>query len=247
MTDALAGPIAEFFANPLVTTGITLVGIVVVALWLAAAWWAYQDAARRSESTLVAFMAAAWIVVSTPLMLPFALAVYGFARPQLTASDHRTRDLVRALGAAAEEGPACASCRSPIESSWLRCPACSNWLAAPCRSCGVWSARDLEACPFCGTEDHAGPVVEPVPLPLATPQPLRHPVTEPVAAAVAVGPGLVARPGVPVGPGRRPAHETAAAGVSSAAAVAMRAQERVASSARPFSYATSRDSSSASS
>jgi RNA polymerase subunit RPABC4/transcription elongation factor Spt4 len=250
MTDVLAGPIAEFFANPLVTTGITLVGVVVVALWLAAAWWAYQDAARRSESTLAAFLAAAWIVVSTPLMLPLALAVYGFARPQLTAADHRTRSLVHALGAAADGGPACASCQSPIEASWLRCPACSSWLAAPCRSCGVWSARDLEACPFCGSEDHASPVVEPAP------EPLPQPVAERVAAAVAVDPGgaarrgVAVRPGVRVGPGLpfgRTGHGTAAAGVSSAAAVVIGAQERVASSTRPFSYATSRDSSSASS
>ena len=263
MTDVLAEPIADFFANPLVTTGITLVGVVVVALWLAAAWWAYQDAARRSESTLVAFLAAAWIVVSTPLMLPFALAVYGFARPQLTAADHRTRSLVQALGAAAGEGPACAGCRSPIEAGWLRCPACSSWLAAPCRSCGAWSARDLEACPFCGSEDHASPTVEPSPALEPRHQPLPEPVAEPVAAAVAVDAGVAARGavpvashgipvgrGIPVGPGlpiERAGHEMAAAGVSSAAAVVIGAQERVASSTRPFSYATSRDISSASS
>jgi hypothetical protein len=264
MMDAIAGPIEDFFANPLVSTGLTLVGIAVVALWLAAAWWAYQDAARRSESTLAAFFAAAWIVVSTPLMLPFALAVYGLARPQLTASDHRSRALVRQLALTASEGPMCASCSSPIESSWLRCPACSNWLAAPCRGCGAWSARDLEACPFCGSEDHAAPAVEPVREPVAAAVP-----ANPSNADVPVGPAVAVSSRVAMGLGwlvggspagaASPAafaaahamnvaeHGTAAAGVSPAAAVMGGAQERVASSARPFSYATSRDISSASS
>ncbi len=240
MMDAFADPIADFFANPLVTTGLTLVGIAVVALWLAAAWWAYQDAARRTESTLAAFLAAGWIVLSTPLMLPIALAVYAFSRPQVTASDHRTRSLVRELESVVHGGAACPSCQLPVESAWLRCPSCSTWLSAPCRSCAAWSARDLEACPFCGTEDHAAPgVIEP------------HGSTVPASPGVAVGPGVPIGPGVPLGRafdiGTGVAgHGTAAANASSAAAV-VGAQERVASSARPFSYATSRDISSVSS
>lgn len=215
MTDQIARPVADLFANPLVSTGLTLVGIALVALWLAAAWWSYQDASRRSESTLSAFLAAAWIIVSTPLMLPVALAIYAFARPQLTAADHRARRLVGELTAVAD-GPACLGCRVPIESRWLRCPACGAWLAAPCRNCGVWSARDLEACPYCGSEEHAAPV----------------------------GARIAARQPAATGAG----YGTAAAGVSPAAAAATQAQRiPAASSARPFSYATSRDASSNSS
>lgn len=250
MTDAIANIFAELLSNPLISTGITLLGIALLALWMAAAWWAYQDAARRSESILVAFLAAAWIVASTPLMLPVALAIYGFARPQLTAADHRARSLAHELSAVVE-GPACPSCEMPIESSWVRCPACTIWLAAPCRSCGVWSASDLEACPYCGDEEHVAPVIEPDVAPEV-----------PVAAGVAVGPGIpvVAGAGSPAGalvraraaglPALDPGagHGTTAAGASPAAVVAVRAQRgRVASSARPFSYATSRDASSVSS
>lgn len=236
MTDPIADVFADFFANPLVSTGLTLMGVAVIALWLAAAWWAYQDAARRSESTLAAFLAAAWVIVSTPLMLPVALAIYGFARPQLTAADHRARSLVRELGAVAD-GPACPSCQTPIESSWLRCPACAVWLAAPCHSCGVWSARDLEACPYCGSEEHAAPVVEPEPVPERAIVPgVAVGFGMPVSAASAVE---LVRSGVA-------GHGKAAAGASLAAAVALRDQ-RVDSSARPFSYARSRDASSTSS
>ena len=247
MTDSIADILAQILSNPLVSTGITMLGIALLALWVAAAWWAYQDAARRSESTLLAFLAAAWIIVSTPLMLPISLAVYVFARPQVSAADVRARNLARELGAVFD-GPACPSCQLAIEPSWLRCPACTVWLAAPCRSCGVWSARDLEACPYCGSEEHAAPVVEPD----------AAPASWPVGPGIAVGPGMPSRAGAPTGtlgtfiPARAvlgvDGHEKAAAGESPTAAVSRRAQRlRVASSARPFSYAASRDASSASS
>lgn len=259
MTDSIADIFAEVLANPLVSTGTTLLGIVLLALWLAAAWWAYQDAARRSESTLVAFIAAGWIIISTPLMLPVALAIYSFARPQVTAADRRARSLARELSAVMD-GPACPSCRRSIDSSWLRCPACAVWLAVPCRRCGEWAAGDLEACPYCGSEEHAAPVVE-----------------RDVRPALPVAPDVAVRPGFSVGPGlgagAAPAgaatagslvraratqiaatrtsagYGTAAAGVSPAAAVSTMSTrtQRVASSARPFSYAASRDTSSISS
>lgn len=257
MTDSIADIFAEVLSNPLVSTGITLLGIVLLALWLAAAWWAYQDAARRSESTLVAFIAAGWIIISSPLMLPVALAIYSFARPQVTAADRRARYLARELGAVVD-GPGCPNCQIAIESSWLRCPTCSVWLAAPCRSCGVWSASDLDACPYCGSEENAAPAFEPdgapalpvapgVPVyagfPIGTglPSTVDAPRRRTVAAASALLVGAEAG-ATRVGAG----HEKAATGVSPAAAGSPRGQ-RVASSARPFSYAASRDTSSISS
>lgn len=244
MSDALADPIAEILAHPLVSTGLMLLGIALIATWLAAAWWAFQDATRRSEATFAPYLASAWIVLSTPLMLPIALAVYAFARPQTTVSDDRARALARELGAAVIEGPACAGCEAPIEAGWIRCPACAEWLAAPCQHCGVWSARDLAVCPFCAHEDRETTVLEPATAAIRAPEGVP-------AAADALHPA----PGVPVGPGLPVAarltavgvdgHGTAAAGGSPAAAVVTAQRSRVASSARPFSYAASRDISSA--
>jgi RNA polymerase subunit RPABC4/transcription elongation factor Spt4 len=156
MTDLLA----QALSNPAVSTVGSAIAVALVALWLAAAWWAYSDAARRTESWFAGFLAAAWVVISTPLLLPLALAVYGFARPQVTAAEQRARALVTALGATASSGPACASCRAPVESGWLRCPECSTWLAAPCKGCGEWSDPQLEICPWCGREGHDSPAVE---------------------------------------------------------------------------------------
>jgi len=77
--------LAETLNDPAVGAVGTAVVLAGIALWLAAAWWAYADAARRTESSLAGFVAAGWIILSTPLLLPLSLAAYAFARPQVAA------------------------------------------------------------------------------------------------------------------------------------------------------------------
>lgn len=152
----------QVLADPTVTAIGGAVGAALVALWLAAAWWAYTDAARRTDSTPAAMLAAAWIVVSTPLFVPFALAVYALARPQHSAAELRTRrlaaELVDALDEIASAG--CLNCGSTVEDGWLRCPSCAGWLALPCALCGSWSDRSLAVCPYCGGEERGEAAVE---------------------------------------------------------------------------------------
>lgn len=155
MTDLFA----EALAHPAVGAAGTAILLAAVALWLAAAWWAYADASRRTESSLAGYVAAGWIILSTPLLLPLSLGTYAFARPQVAIADQRTRTLARDLGAAAV-APACPACALPIEESWLRCPSCTIWLASPCAHCGGWSGADLESCPWCGSDAREQPFVE---------------------------------------------------------------------------------------
>jgi hypothetical protein len=207
MTDLLD----QFLADPAVSTVGSALVIAVVALWLAAAWWAYSDAAHRTESSLAGFLASAWIVLSTPLLLPLSLLIYTFARPQVAAGEQRTRALVRELGATAEAGPACSACGIAVETGWLRCPNCTTWLAAPCADCSSWSDPRLEICPWCGSEDRESPAVVPVsPLGVTTLRRTRHGRV----AWRAVGPGspkvhrqanqrvAVSPDGRPLGPAR---------------------------------------------
>lgn len=149
----MADLLAQALANPIVGTATTAIGVGAIALWLAAAWWAYADASRRSDANLVALLASGWILLSTPLLLPLSLASYRLARPQLTAADERAQALIRALNdTAAFAAPTCENCHATVDSDWLRCPWCATWLANPCAHCGTWSAAELEACPFCGSE-----------------------------------------------------------------------------------------------
>jgi hypothetical protein len=132
------------------------------ALWVAAAWWAYRDASWRTGSSVLGLGAAAWIVLSSPLLLPLSLGVYVLARPQQTAAQGRSRRLVEELVAQldATDAGSCPACDTAIDPEWLRCPTCSTWLAQPCGHCGGWSARDLSVCPWCGSEERGTPAVE---------------------------------------------------------------------------------------
>jgi hypothetical protein len=142
----------ELLSNPLLQTVGTAVLLAVIALWFAAAWWAYQDASRRKESTLAGFAAAGWIILSTPLLLPLSLAIYTMARPHATASDDRTVGLMARLNEIAADRPTCPGCRATVDPDWLRCPWCASWFELDCDSCGEWSAVGLEVCPFCGAD-----------------------------------------------------------------------------------------------
>lgn len=159
----------QLIASPIVTTVATAIAIALVALWLAAAWWAYTDAARRTDNTLAALLAAAWITVSTPFLVPLSLAIYALARPQHTAAEHRTRRLAADLVDQLEDlRTACSTCRAEVDPGWRRCPDCATWLARPCAGCGVASARELAVCPFCGSDAWAEPAIETT-SPAATP------------------------------------------------------------------------------
>jgi RNA polymerase subunit RPABC4/transcription elongation factor Spt4 len=143
---------SEILSNPTVHVVGLAILLAVVALWLAAAWWAYNDASRRRESSLVGFGAAAWIILSTPLLLPLSLGIYAMARPQATASDDRTQSLMVRLQEIAGDRPTCPTCDAAVDADWIRCPMCATWFAFGCESCGELSAAGLEVCPFCGAD-----------------------------------------------------------------------------------------------
>ena len=151
--------ISQTLSDPALGAFGTAVALAGVGLWLAGAWWAYADATHRAESSLAGFVAAGWIILSTPLLLPLSLLVYVFARPQVTAAERRTRTLAQELSIAPDR-PTCATCAEPVDTTWLRCPTCTSWLATPCSECGGWSDAGLELCPWCGSEERDAPFVE---------------------------------------------------------------------------------------
>lgn len=180
---------ASLLDNPIVSTAGSALLIALVALWLAASWWAYRDAARRTESSLAGFLAAGWIVISTPLLLPLALAIYAFARPSTTAAEHRAQALVAALSFNTVADSSCAECGAAAEPGWRRCPQCATWLAAACPGCSEWAPVGLELCPFCGRD--SADVLDPADLPPTAPAALR-PVRAPGAVESASASHLVA-------------------------------------------------------
>jgi len=154
--------VTKVLDNPIIPAIGLAIASTVGALWVAAAWWTYRDAAWRTGSSILGMVAAGWIVLSSPLLLPLSLGVYALARPQQTAAQGRSRRLVAQLVAQldASDPGTCPGCDASIDPAWLRCPACSTWLAQPCARCGGWSDRDLSICPWCGSEERDTPTVE---------------------------------------------------------------------------------------
>ena len=160
----------SLFADPTVHALGMALAIGGIAIWLAASWWAFNDGSRRSDDGLVPWLAAAWIIISTPLLLPLSLAIWSLGRPQVSAADSRAGQLAQALTAVAT--PRCPGCERRVDPAWRRCPSCEGWLAAPCTSCAAWSDRTLAACPFCGTDGHDQPEESRAPLPASAALPL---------------------------------------------------------------------------
>ena len=169
---ALAGMIGQVLSNPIVVaSGLVIVGVMVVA-WLVATLWVFQDAAHRSDHALVRYLAAGWILASGPLLLPLSLPIYNLVRPAALSGDRELQVVEDLLGLRAER-PSCFACAARIDPAWVRCPACSTWLAALCDRCERWAPRDANICPWCAWEP-ARP--EPVALPQTAPEDLpAHP------------------------------------------------------------------------
>jgi RNA polymerase subunit RPABC4/transcription elongation factor Spt4 len=144
--------VGQLIGSPAVSTAVSFLGIALVALWLAAAWWAYLDMQRRATTDLPAFLAAAWILLSTPALLLLSIPIYLLARPQQTAAQRRSSELAIALEADLVNAAACPACGRLGDPEWRRCPTCATWLAAECDGCGRWSSVQLDVCPWCATE-----------------------------------------------------------------------------------------------
>jgi len=154
----------QILSNPIGPAIGTAIGAALVALWLAVAWWAYADASRRTGSIPAALLAAAWIIASTPLLVPLSLPIYTLVRPHDSAAERRTRRLAAELADVLEQtaAPRCLGCGRDVDPAWQRCPSCAAWLALPCAACAAWSDRTLAVCPYCGAEERTEPAMQPL-------------------------------------------------------------------------------------
>ncbi|MCX6409243.1 MAG: PLDc N-terminal domain-containing protein, partial [Actinobacteria bacterium] len=70
-------PVSDFFGSTAWTIALVLIQVFAAALWLALAYWVYQDARRRFENS-----GAITACVAIALIIPFLGAlVYLFIRP----------------------------------------------------------------------------------------------------------------------------------------------------------------------
>ncbi|MBI3749607.1 MAG: hypothetical protein HY262_12305, partial [Chloroflexi bacterium] len=51
--------IASIFSSPVLQFGLRAIGIYLVILWLASAYWAFRDMQQRSDNAILPYLAAA--------------------------------------------------------------------------------------------------------------------------------------------------------------------------------------------
>jgi RNA polymerase subunit RPABC4/transcription elongation factor Spt4 len=145
--------IGSIFDNPVVQLGFQLLTIYWIVLWIAAAYWAFRDMQGRTDNPLAPYLAAAFIIVFSPILFPLAVFTYRIVRPQERIGEVYERNLAEeAMLAEIEAIPHCPSCERRVDPAWLICPTCRTRLNRVCPNCTRLVGLDWSLCAWCGRE-----------------------------------------------------------------------------------------------
>ena len=145
--------IGSFFGSPVVQLGLKAIGIYVVIVWLAAAFWAFRDMQLRSANPIVPYLAAAFIIGFTPVLFVFAVIVYKIIRPQERLGEAYERGLAEeALLAEIDAIEHCATCGRKVNEEWILCPTCRTRLKRVCPHCSRLVGFEWSLCAWCGRD-----------------------------------------------------------------------------------------------
>jgi hypothetical protein len=183
--------ITSFFNSPLVQLGIQAIGVYIVVIWLASAYWAFRDMQGRTANPVLPYLAAALVVGFTPVFFLFGIIVYRIIRPQERLGEAYERGLAEeALIAEIEQIEHCATCGRKVHEDWIICPTCRTRLKRVCPHCSKLVGLDWSLCAWCGRDFERRDALAAVgampvrPVRELAPEPAPAPVAEPVAAAV---------------------------------------------------------------
>jgi RNA polymerase subunit RPABC4/transcription elongation factor Spt4 len=214
--------IDAFVNSALVQLAIQAIGIYIVIIWLASAYWAFRDMQGRTANPVVPYLAAGLVVAFTPVFFLFGIIVYRIVRPQERLGEAYERSLAEeALIAEIEQIEHCATCGRKVHEDWIICPTCRTRLKRVCPHCSKLVGLDWSLCAWCGRDFErrdTGVVVGAVPArPVPEALPGQVPAAE-IAAAAAVSTTRTTR--VPRGAA------ASAGGPTSASAAAPRSSAR---------------------
>ena len=180
----------EFLNSPGVQLVLRAIGLFFIVLWLSVAFWAYRDLQSRTTNPVAPYLAAALIILFTPVLFPFGVVLYKILRPGTTVADQNERALAEeAMMVEIESQPHCANCARQVHADWIICPTCRNRLRRVCPNCSRLVELDWSLCAWCGKDfERPEALREPVPTPVGG----RHvPVTAEGQPA-----GITARSGI---------------------------------------------------
>ena len=157
MLDELFGSldttINDFVASDVFQIGLRVLVVYFLLIWLASAFWAYRDMRLRSASAVAPYIAAATIIIFTPIFFLFGLLLYRIVRPKETIAEVNERALAEeAMLAEVASHSHCANCSRPVHEDWIICPTCRNRLRRVCPNCEHLIELDWTLCAWCGKD-----------------------------------------------------------------------------------------------
>ncbi len=151
--DAISSAFGTFFADPTIQLILRAIGFYIVFIWLATAYYAYRDMSHRTTNPIAPYLAAALIIVFTPILFVFAFVLYRILRPQETVADAQERALAEeAMLVEVERQAHCANCGRAVHADWIICPTCRNRLRRFCPNCSNLVELEWSLCPWCGKD-----------------------------------------------------------------------------------------------
>ncbi len=145
--------VADFFGSPIVQLALQAAFVYLVILWLASAYWAFRDMQQRSDNVLLPYLAAAGIILFTPVFFIFAVWIYKIIRPHDKIGEVYERNLAEeALLNEVESIHHCPGCERRIDDDWIICPFCRTRLNRVCPNCSRLVGMDWSLCAWCGKD-----------------------------------------------------------------------------------------------
>ncbi len=201
--------LTDFFESQFFQIGVRVLVIYIILIWLASAFWAYRDMRLRSASAITPYVAAATIIIFTPIFFLFGLLIYRIVRPKETIAEVNERALAEeAMLAEVATHAQCANCSRPVHEDWIICPTCRNRLRRVCPNCEHLIELDWTLCAWCGKDFERAdtPGTTPAFMPSARPAPRLQSTTQRPPAQQPQAPSrpLPPPPAPPVGEGTKP-------------------------------------------
>jgi RNA polymerase subunit RPABC4/transcription elongation factor Spt4 len=187
LLETFGAEVGKIFDNPLVQVALRLIAVYIVFVWLAAAYWAYRDLQARTTNPVAPYLAAALIILFTPLLFPFGVVLYRILRPSETVAEANERALAEeAMMVEIESQPHCANCARQVHADWIICPTCRNRLRRVCPNCSRLVELDWSLCAWCGKDFERPELLRDValPPPAGRPVPARVPQASPETAGM---------------------------------------------------------------
>ncbi|HUG47119.1 MAG TPA: zinc ribbon domain-containing protein [Candidatus Limnocylindria bacterium] len=195
LLETFATEVGRFFDTPIVRLALQAIALYIVLLWAVTAFWAYRDLQTRTTNPVAPYLAAALIILFTPLLFVFGVVIYRILRPNETVAEANERALAEeAMMVEIEAQPHCANCSRQVHEDWIICPTCRNRLRRVCPNCSRLVELDWSLCAWCGKDFERPELLQEVAVPPPVGRPLKAPDNESLPAEASGAPMISSSP-----------------------------------------------------